>query len=73
MTHTEAVTGALPVGVGSDTTHLYCCDPDRSLCGLDISSHPYVGDDEEITCVVCADLLGDDTPCGLLCDIGTWR
>jgi hypothetical protein len=72
MSHVEALTSALPVEAGSDTNHLFCCDPNKSLCGLDISNHPYIGDDADITCVVCADLLDDDTPCGPLCDIETW-
>lgn len=45
--------------VGSDLNHLYCCDPDTALCGLDVSALPEVDDDTD--CVVCLDL--EDTEC----------
>ncbi len=42
---------AAPVG---DVVQLYCCDPDVSHCGLDISGHPFTEDaPDEDDCVVC--------------------
>jgi hypothetical protein len=51
-----------PAAVGSDLglNHIYCCSPDVSLCGLDISQHPEIDVDENM-CVVCEDL--EDGPC----------
>lgn len=52
---------------GPGLTHFFCCDPDRALCGRDIS-----GDREddvaEVDCVVCLDL--EDGPCSPTCDYG---
>ncbi|WP_151775708.1 hypothetical protein [Streptomyces abyssomicinicus] len=47
---------------GSELTHLFCCDPDRALCGLDISEagEPQEGEQD---CVVCADLDEQDIDC----------
>ncbi|MBL1101717.1 hypothetical protein [Streptomyces coffeae] len=39
--------------------HIYCCDPNRGLCGADLSDvTDIVGDwdDENDPCIVCADL-----------------
>ena len=37
-------------------THVYChCNPDRGLCGVDLSNCPVVRTNEDL-CVVCADL-----------------
>lgn len=37
-----------------DATHLFCCDPDRSWCGVDISDDPEVPDaDESDDCALC--------------------
>lgn len=39
-----------------DLNHLYCdCDPDKALCGTDVSGWPE--NDEGDPCVVCDDLL----------------
>lgn len=44
-----------------DLAHLYCeCDPDVSLCGLDISGEPEATDPAD-WCVVCDDL--NEFPC----------
>ena len=48
--------------VGEDLNHLYCCDPDLALCGLDVSALPEVDDDTD--CVVCLDLEDADCDCG---------
>lgn len=50
---------------GSDTCHVFCCDPDIALCGEDVSDVPEVpagvGDD----CIVCLDLETQPCPrCG---------
>ncbi len=50
-----------------DENHLFCCcNPDVSLCGLDISDE--VEDDDlsdDETCLVCLALTGIDCPfCG---------
>jgi hypothetical protein len=46
-----------------DLNHIYCCSPDVSLCGLDISQHPEVDTDDDM-CVVCEDL--EDGPCACI-------
>lgn len=47
-------------GASLELDHIYCCSPDVSLCGLDISRHPVIDVDEHL-CVVCEDL--EDEPC----------
>jgi hypothetical protein len=45
-----------------DLTHSVChCDPDRALCGTNVTDSEWADDDEELTCVVCLDLV--DQPC----------
>lgn len=43
---------------GDDLDHYYCCDINRSLCGLDISELGITDfdDDGDQVCVVCVDL-----------------
>ncbi len=44
-----------------ELVHTVCCDPDRALCGEDMSD----GEDSDVDmpdCVVCHDLYGK--PCG---------
>ncbi|MEU3851766.1 hypothetical protein [Streptomyces sp. NPDC029554] len=43
------------------TTHVFCCDRDRALCGHDISNDPEVFDYTPNDCIVCLDL--EDQPC----------
>ncbi|MCX5537831.1 hypothetical protein OG785_45575 [Streptomyces sp. NBC_00006] len=45
--------------VGDETVHLYCCDENRAICGVDLTDMPEVDEDEN--CVVCIDL--EETPC----------
>ncbi|WP_394436257.1 hypothetical protein [Streptomyces sp. SGAir0957] len=45
--------------VGDEITHLYCCDPNRAICGVDLTGVPEVDEDEN--CVVCID--PDEHPC----------
>ncbi|WP_157856901.1 hypothetical protein [Streptomyces sp. PRh5] len=42
--------------------HYYCCDPNRALCGLDLSGMPPAGDGEQ-DCVVCTDLDAANAGC----------
>lgn len=52
-------------GMDDELDHIYCCDPDRALCGRDISGveeeecEEWSCDDHP--CVVCEDLEG--RPC----------
>lgn len=41
-----------------DLDHIYCdCDPNRSLCGIDITDLTDVEDEQlELPCVVCVEL-----------------
>lgn len=59
MSAALAVTEALRADV-ADTDHLYCCDPDRAICGVDLSAADEVEDLPNL-CVVCDDL--DALPC----------
>jgi hypothetical protein len=51
---------------GADINHWYCCDPDRALCGADVSDEPEI--DQDPDCVVCEDLC--ERPCSPGCDFG---
>jgi hypothetical protein len=48
------------VDVSHAINHIYCCDPDTALCGVDVSKHPVV-DLDDADCAVCLDL--EDQPC----------
>ncbi|OPC84177.1 hypothetical protein B4N89_27520 [Embleya scabrispora] len=48
--------------VGDDLVHAFCCDPDLGLCGEDLSGTSWAADDD-IDCVVCADLEEAGWPC----------
>jgi hypothetical protein len=52
--------------------HLVCCDPDRALCGADVSGYEWAEDVEEPEdCVVCIDLR--PRPCGKpFCRLRLW-
>lgn len=43
------------------TTHIYCCNPDRALCGHDVTDDPEVPGPTPTDCVVCLDL--EPKPC----------
>lgn len=55
---------AEPVSAAADDeTHLYCCDPDRSRCGKDITDEPEVsGVPDEECCPLC--VIWQGAPCG---------
>ena len=51
-----------------DLVHHFCCDPDRALCGEDLSEGEECPLDAGQPCVVCADLaLLDD--CSVTCPL----
>lgn len=47
----------------SELFHQTCCDDDVALCGLDVSKLPYTDGVGEQRCVVCFDMLENDTLC----------
>lgn len=47
-------------GAGHMLNHIYCCDPNLSLCGLDLSDVPET--DSETDCTVCLDLEYETCP-----------
>ena len=51
------------VSQAHELTHDWCCDRDRSLCGLDLTGEPDCPEDLSCgceQCVVCDDLLDSD-------------
>jgi hypothetical protein len=78
----ELTTLPSPGGTSHDAeefSHAYCCDPDRSLCGLDISCLTDLGEvppgDDEEMCPVCDAAAAIGGPCGVPgCEGGAgWR
>jgi hypothetical protein len=68
-----------PVGVttGSgddDLDHIVCCNPNRALCGRDVSTLEWIAEGEdnaEDECVVCTHLYG--STCGAsFCRMRQW-
>lgn len=55
-------TAPAPSRTGGPTSinHVFCCDPDTALCGVDISNDEIV-DYDDADCVVCLDL--EDAAC----------
>jgi hypothetical protein len=51
-----------------DDNHLYCCDSDVSLCGLDISDTSELDFADDECCLVCLAL--ENAPCGPGCHRG---
>jgi hypothetical protein len=48
-----------------DLTHLVCCDPDLSLCGLDLTGGEDVPEPPDAEqCEICANKDRLDLPCG---------
>src|SRR6202008_3029139 len=48
-----------------DDSHIFCCDPDRALCGADLTGMRYIGDDpnEPADCIRCEDIWDAGVPC----------
>jgi hypothetical protein len=61
MTTTPARTATTTRNSHDDTTHVFCCNPDRALCGQDVSTEPEVPYGVGHDCIVCLDL--EDQPC----------
>lgn len=40
-------------GNDADAIHIVCCDPNRALCGEDVSGEEWVDDGEPTTCITC--------------------
>jgi hypothetical protein len=55
-----------PAPTAGDEIHLWCCDPDRALCGIDLTGHQDEGDafPDEWICAMCAVIDNSDMPCG---------
>jgi hypothetical protein len=65
MTSTNTTLAPTPTGSSVDLTHVYCCDYDLALCGLDVTDMPEVPDGTGQDCVVCLDLEEQTCPrCG---------
>ncbi|MET7938180.1 hypothetical protein [Streptomyces sp. NPDC005322] len=73
---TDAVPTPTPAeGVGSadddELDHVYCCDPDRGLCGADLSDVADVVDNwdngDADVCRVCVELERGGVPCCATC------
>lgn len=63
VTQTKLRDGVAPTEGSFD--HIYCCDEDRSLCGLDISELLEVEPTADSLCIVCEDLESTICPdCG---------
>lgn len=66
------------VGHDKDVVHFFCCHPDRSLCGIDITGEVLVEGDSSYTdddCDLCVVLDQAGQGCGaLLCSLRrAWR
>jgi hypothetical protein len=63
-------------GGADDETHLYCCNPQRALCGVRLSGRLVAEhEDHAGDCVVCHGLAEMDIACGaLFCRLRSlWR
>jgi hypothetical protein len=67
MTNSQSLLVDGRVDLGSSLNHVYCCDPDLALCGLDLADVPDAWDPTVPTCVVCDDIDGAEVPCGPTC------
>ncbi|MEU8540854.1 hypothetical protein AB0C52_12855 [Streptomyces sp. NPDC048717] len=56
--------GQLPAAPAASISHIYCCAPDRALCGLDLTGASIAGDGGGLDqdCVVCIDLEAGPCP-----------
>ena len=47
-----------------DWCHLTCCDDNLAMCGLDVTDHEQISDDENVTeCPYCAAVRDAHRPC----------
>ncbi|MFI6448340.1 hypothetical protein [Kitasatospora sp. NPDC050543] len=61
------MTAPAPVsGLAQDLSHVYCCIPNRSICGLDISNLA-LDNFDTADCVVCAAVEDTSEPCSPTC------
>lgn len=44
--------------------HVVCCNPDLAACGSDRTGQPFLPDDAEATCPICAIADAEELPCG---------
>lgn len=58
MTADLAASAVSVTAAGDRLDHIYCCNPDRALCGTDVSNMPEIDD---ANCVVCLAL--EEQPC----------
>ncbi len=64
MTATQAIPKPRSTPPSEAINHIYCCNPDLALCGVDVSAHPVV-DIDDADCIVCLDLEDQTCPtCG---------
>lgn len=50
--------------LGQDNlVHVICCNPNLADCGKDLSGRPFLPDDTETTCRICAISEAEDLPC----------
>ena len=61
MTDLQAAPRRAGADQGDDLHHIYCCNPDNSLCGTNISTYDHIEEPEDANCVVCLDL--EEQPC----------
>lgn len=61
-----------PDDTSDELDHVFCCDLTRALCGAEITSDNVVDEweDDDLPCVVCADLEFQPVPCSADCPIG---
>jgi hypothetical protein len=43
--------------------HQFCCDPDRALCGEDMSGWGFVSNEEPLDCIRCDVIVQAGVPC----------
>lgn len=65
----EPPTVALPADGSAYTDHVYCCDQDLSLCGLDLTGAAFDYKAEDL-CPVCDALDNAGKPCSPTCGDG---
>ena len=53
----------------SEQHHLWCCDEDVAMCGLDISDLPISDGEGDFKCKTCHDLVEADEDCVICKDI----